>query len=51
MFPFISTQKEFGYSDATTKNNTEGYVDQIFSATTEKLQHLVKVAFFYHLKL
>lgn len=51
MFPFISTQKEFGYSDATTKNNTEGYVDQIFSDTTEKLQHLVKVASFYHLKL
>lgn len=51
MFPFISTQKEFGYSDATTKNNIDGYVDQIFNDTSEKLEHLVKVASFYQLKL
>jgi hypothetical protein len=24
IYPFISVQKEFGYSDATTKNNREG---------------------------
>lgn len=51
MVPFISIQKEFGYSDVTAKNNTLGYVDQIFSDTSEKLEHLVKVASFYQIKL
>lgn len=51
MFPFISTQKEFGYSDATAKNNIGGYVEQIFNDTSEKLEHLVKVASFYQLEL
>lgn len=51
MVPFISIQKEFGYSDVTAKNNTLGYVDQIFSDTSEKLEHLDKVASFYQIKL
>ncbi|WP_144009383.1 glycosyltransferase family 25 protein [Pedobacter nyackensis] len=50
MYPFISIQKEFGYSDATTKNNVDGYVTQIFDKTSEKLVHLVKVGSFYNLK-
>ena len=49
--PFISTQKEFGYSDITRKNNdNEGYVTQIFSDSSEKLNQLREVALFYNLE-
>lgn len=45
--PFISTQKEFGYSDATPNNNAAGRVTELFnvSATTTKL--LTEVYSFY----
>lgn len=49
MHPFISTQKEFGYSDVTAKNdNNPGHIDKLFSAAGEKLQHLKTVRNFYH---
>lgn len=48
--PFISTQKEFGYSDVTTKNNDDGRVNKIFRSSTKKLSYLDKVASFYNLK-
>jgi len=47
IYPFISVQKEFGYSDATAKNNTEGRVTELFSTTSETVQHLLNVAAFY----
>lgn len=50
IYPFISTQKEFGYSDVTSKNNEDGYVTQIFSDSSEKLGHLQKVGQFYGLE-
>lgn len=51
MYPLISIQKEFGYSDVTSKNDTqEGYVTQIFNDTIEKLGHLNTVASFYNLQ-
>ena len=33
IFPFISLQKEFGYSDATNNNNNTGRVDYLFDTT------------------
>jgi len=45
--PFISTQKEFGYSDATTKNNKIGHVSKLFSEAEERLFFLKNVASFY----
>lgn len=47
MYPFISKQKEFGYSDATPYNNVKGYVYQIFEASDTIFSHLVKVNKFY----
>jgi GR25 family glycosyltransferase involved in LPS biosynthesis len=49
IFPYISTQKEFGYSDVTPKNNLEGRVTTIFKASEKKLKHLNTVAAFYNL--
>jgi len=48
MYPFISVQKEFGYSDVTAKNNKSGYVTQLFSDSSEKLDHLKRVSEFYN---
>lgn len=43
MFPYISVQKEFGYSDVTKKNNKEGYVESLFEKTEKTLTILNKV--------
>ncbi|WPV64035.1 hypothetical protein [Chitinophaga sp. LS1] len=47
IYPFISTQKEFGYSDATNENNEIGRITELFekSATTASL--LTKVYSYY----
>jgi hypothetical protein len=50
IYPFISTQREFGYSDITSKNNIEGYVTQIFNDSMERLENLKQVGLFYKLK-
>lgn len=42
-YPFISVQKEFGYSDATTVNNTIGRVTAIFDSTSRRLDLLKTV--------
>jgi len=47
IYPFLSTQKEFGYSDATQFNNKEGYVTEIFEKSGIILSHLVKANHFY----
>lgn len=46
--PFISIQKEFGYSDATSFNGEQGYITQIFSHSTKRLKSLNKVLDFYN---
>lgn len=46
-YPYISKQKEFGYSDVTSRNAEEGYVESIFSYRMEKLRQLNKVAKYY----
>lgn len=45
--PFISIQKEFGYSDITTKNNKSGYVKQLFKSSSITFSRLKKVRRFY----
>ena len=51
IYPFISIQKEFGYSDITSKNNTKGYVKKLFKDANKALINLVKVkSFYYQLK-
>lgn len=47
IYPFISVQKEFGYSDVTMSNNKRGYVDMLFDGTSEYLRVLDKVACYY----
>lgn len=49
MCPFISIQKEFGYSDATTKNNTNGYVSLLFNDAIEEFNTLAKISVYYNL--
>lgn len=45
--PFISTQKEFGYSDITAMNNVAGRVDSLFEFAQRKVEAIVKVSSFY----
>ncbi len=49
MYPFISTQKEFGYSDVTKENGEEGRVTTLFTNKMEKLTQLQTVTKFYKL--
>jgi len=51
IYPFISTQKEFGYSDVTSKNNTPGYVTQLFENASERMGRLLSVQKHYELLL
>lgn len=46
-FPYISIQKEFGYSDVTKGNNEEGYVKGLFEKTENSLAILNKVRNYY----
>lgn len=46
-FPYISIQKEFGYSDVTKGNNEEGYVKGLFEKTENSLVILDKVRSYY----
>lgn len=43
MYPYISTQKEFGYSDATRSNAIDGRVGRFFELSQELLCKLNKV--------
>lgn len=47
MYPFISRQREFSYSDVTTTTNQKGYVDKLFRHTSKSLNILNKVKLFY----
>lgn len=48
VYPFVSRQKEFGYSDCTVTNNKKGYVENLFESTSRGLDILYKVRNFYH---
>ena len=43
MYPFVSVQREFGYSDVTSKNNEQGRVTRLFRKTGYQLDILSKV--------
>jgi len=43
IYPFISTQREFGYSDVTMSNNTYGLVDKLFSDSISWINSIVTV--------
>lgn len=45
--PFISIQKEFGYSDVTPQNNEKDRVKNLFIGTDKTLKYLKKVKKFY----
>lgn len=47
IYPFISIQKEFGYSDVTSKNAEPGFVETCFKETSERLQLLKNVKTYY----
>lgn len=47
IYPYVSTQKEFGYSDVTYKNNEAGRVEALFSKSAERVEALNEVAAFY----
>jgi len=45
--PFMSIQREFGYSDATVNNNIEGRVSTLFEVSNEKMRILRKATKYY----
>jgi len=47
IYPFISRQREFGYSDVTDTNNEKGYINKLFRNTDKSLYILNKVRSFY----
>jgi len=47
IFPFISIQKEFGYSDVTEANNTQVSVEQLFKGCTKNIKIMKDVSVFY----
>jgi len=47
IYPFVSHQKEFGYSDVTTTNNKLGYVTEIFARASGTLDNLNKAKKYY----
>ena len=48
MWPFLSIQKEFGYSDVTSFNNTPNYVECLFKKTFKEFSILDKVKRYYN---
>lgn len=47
VYPYISIQKEFGYSDVTYGNSKNGYVSSIFEASRLRFDTMTKVRLFY----
>ncbi len=45
--PFISVQKDFGYSDITKRNDEERIVEELFQETSERFDLLKKVKIHY----
>lgn len=47
IFPFISIQKDYGYSDVTEKNNLAGRVTQLFDECIGRINVLTKITQHY----
>lgn len=43
IYPFISVQKDFGYSDVTSRNDRERRVERLFAETSERFNLLQKI--------
>lgn len=43
LFPFMSVQKDFGYSDVTNTNNNKGHIEQLFENSEKHLQEIQSV--------
>ncbi|SHM45708.1 hypothetical protein [Mucilaginibacter sp. OK098] len=50
VFPFFSTQKSFGYSDVTPRNNTQVKVENLFRDTAVNVRILKETATFYEFR-
>lgn len=48
IYPYISTQEDFGYSDATSANNQKGRVPALFMNTLKQLQWYNKIHQYFH---
>jgi hypothetical protein len=51
IYPFLSIQKEFGYSDVTFGNNEKGHVENAFKDSDEKAKIINNVSTFYEQQL
>lgn len=51
IYPFISTQKEFGYSDVTSINNGTDRVEKLFDDTSDSIKYVLDGAAFYGFNL
>ena len=47
LYPFCSTQRDYGYSDATPVNNQSGLVEKYFNKSDELLGRLKHISSFY----
>jgi GR25 family glycosyltransferase involved in LPS biosynthesis len=47
IYPFISIQAEFGYSDITSMNNISGHVSKLFQQTGDTINYLKESEAFY----
>lgn len=48
MYPFISVQKEFGYSDITYFNKEKGHINKCFKNAANIINRITKAKQFYH---
>ena len=48
LYPFISVQREFGYSDVTPSNNQKGKITQLFIDTAQRLDRLNNIYEKFH---
>ena len=48
LYPFISEQREFGYSDVTPSNNQKGKITQLFIDTAQRLDKLKNIYEKFH---
>lgn len=48
IYPFIATQKEFGYSDVTKNHEVVGHVNGMFSNTNKLIYNLERIREHYH---
>lgn len=42
LYPFISRQKDFGYSDVTASNNNKGQIEDLFDQTEARLNKMME---------